>query len=98
MISSSYIQNSYVKLYKELRKYIWGKDVVEDIADFEIEAYQTFPDKEKLQLYFNKLKRDVSSYIDETEDEDLFEAFDEIQDDLNEANDMYALLDTRQEV
>lgn len=98
MISSSYIQNSYVKLYKELRKYIWGKDVVEAIADFEVEAYQTFPDVQKLQVYFNNLKKLVSSYLKEEDDEDLYEAFDEIQDDLNEANDMYALLDTRQEV
>ena len=96
MISSSKIQVSYNHLYDQLRNYIWSPEVVKDIADLEISAYKAFPDLEDMRKCYDRLKRDVKYEV--KDDEELDEAFDDLNESLNAANDLYLILDARQEV
>ena len=95
MITSTILQNEYVNLYEEMRKYIWPRDVVSELAGLEIEVYKSFPDVEVARKHYNNLKllcKEVTN-----DDEKLDEAFEDFNSSLNEANSLYAKLDLRKE-
>ena len=49
-MNSNEIQNAYVDLYTQMRKYIWPFDVIDILVDLEIESFKSFPDSQKLLL------------------------------------------------
>ena len=59
MISAVDIQNAYINLYKELRKYIWSAEMVEAIVDLEIAVYETFPDMNRIRKHFKAVKSNL---------------------------------------
>lgn len=95
MITSKQIQNHYNKLYSCLRNYIWPIQAVSDIADLEVEVYRSFPDKDKLDSVFSKIKNHCRDIED---DEDLKQELEGFGDILNKATNIYSKLDKRVEV
>ena len=98
MIATTSLQNSYNKLYVQLRKYIWDFKMVEALAEFEIAVYQRFPDLDNVKRKFNALYSDVRHTDVFDEDEDLRSAFEVFQDKLNDVDTFYADLTTFKEV
>ena len=96
MISPFDIQRSYVHLYKEMRRYIWGFDVVAALVDVEVAAYQTCPDLGKLRNAYKLLSNMVREVA--REDEDLQKALDEFGDIISESDFTYAKLNQVNEV
>lgn len=97
MLSSRELQSAYVKLYIQLRRYIWDFSIVEKIANLEISVYRTFPDVKEVYDNLEELR----SYIHEvaSEDEELESAlsnFSELMD--SEDNSLYAKLNQVREV
>ena len=90
MINCTKIQHQYNRLYKELRKYIWDFEVVEAIADLEIECYKTCQDLNLIRNVFNVLKyyvQDVAYY-----DEDLAKSMDKFEELISSDDTPYAKL------
>ena len=75
-------RRKYIKLYKQLRKYVWTFETVECLAKFEAELLQRFPDMTKCRSMFNTLY----NLCQETckEDEDLQEQFDNFKKFIEE--------------
>lgn len=90
MISSSIIQREYNRFYKEVRKYIWGFQAVEALADLEISVYRRIPDMFEIQDNLNKF-RQYSKEV-ELDDEEFVKAADRLQDLLDENEEPYAKL------
>lgn len=90
MISSSEIQSTYNDLYKEIRKYIWGFDAVNALADLEIASYKACSDIYEIKKCLDKMH----SYAREVEreDEDLKSAFDAFYKLLDDQSDVYVKL------
>ena len=95
MITSKKLQHSYNKLYANLREYIWPYNIINCIADLEVETYQSFPDSQKLRGIFNNLKVECNRLV--TNDEDLERSFEEYNELLNDSNHIYAKLNSRLE-
>ena len=96
MISSTDIQNSYIKLYSALRQYIWDITTVQQIAALETSVYDVFPSIADIQSNLQKLRSMVSPVL--KEDEALRECLDDMQTILDQADSIYARLDHVQEV
>lgn len=56
MTSSAELQVQYTHLYKQLRKYIWDIEVVQGLAELEIEVYSKFPNLDKAKAKFNVVR------------------------------------------
>ena len=95
MISAKQLQNSYNRLYKCLREYIWPSNVVSNIADLEIEVYKTFPDLKEIRNRCNRLKASCFRYVDD--DEDMKAEFENFREILESSTELYSKLDTRLE-
>lgn len=74
MISLADIQNAYVDLYTQLRKYIWDYDVAEDIAELEIASFKAFPELVEVSDKLVKLESRIREVVEQ--DEDLKSALD----------------------
>ena len=108
MISSKSLQREYIKLYKQMRNYIWDVETVSDLANFEVEVFTTFPNLSEIRRLFQKLKSDVRDIIDDEKDDyalydddvTLESAFDDFDKLLNYENtdELYANLSAVQEV
>lgn len=88
MISSAIIQREYNRLYREIRKYIWGFQAVEALADLEISVYRRIPDMFEIQVKLDAFRQYTKELEDE--DENLVKAIDRLQDLLNEDEEAYA--------
>lgn len=97
MITATALQTAYNKLYAEFRNYIWDFDIVELLADLEIEVYQTFPDMNNVKSKFQKLKRQVS-FTDAFQDESLKDVFDHFEEIIDSTDGIYADLKSFKEV
>ena len=96
MVSSKELQNEYIKMYTQLRNYIWGFDTVEKLANLEIEVYNSFPDIAKIQSTFNMLYQDVRHIF--SEDDELAEAVASFKELIESVDgDFYLKLDKVQE-
>ena len=73
MILSTQIQSYYNNLYKELRKYFWSFNIVEHIANLELECYKAIPKIDNIRKYLEKLKRSCNEEL--KTDEDLKNAY-----------------------
>lgn len=95
MITAKNLQNLYVKLYRTLREYVWPYKHVCEIANLELAVYKAFPDLDEVRAQLSRLKSMCYDVI--ADDEAMQEAFDEFDEFLNEATDVYTKLDTRAE-
>lgn len=89
MILGSDIQFIYIELYSELRKYILDLNIVEALADLEVETYKLFPDIDRLSEYINKLRYFIHDTISDKEVDKWINEFIEV---LNSDTDLYANL------
>ena len=89
MISTNDIQRAYNDLYVELRKYIWGFEVVKAIADLEVASYTAFPDMAELKSVLSKLKMLIRYDMD---DEELKESFDKFEELIKDDPEIYLKL------
>lgn len=85
MVSCRELQNAYLNMYKELRNYIWGFNIVENLAELEINVYSAFPDVSKLKVQFNNLYLGIKSVL--SEDEELRKSVEAFQESLNNIDD-----------
>lgn len=90
MFNNMDIQNAYVTLYKELRRYIWGFDIVDAIAELEVASYRTCPDIDEVRGKYNQLEYLVK-YVAE-DDERLQKAMNDFNDVINSGETTYAIL------
>jgi len=97
MISSSALQNAYNTLYTEFRRYIWGFDAANALADLEIASYEACADINKVRTCLDKLNMYARDVI--KNDEDLKKAFDSFYDLLKDEESTYVkLLKVNEEV
>lgn len=99
MLTSQIMQQCYIDLYKELRRYIWDYDTINDIVNLEISTFQAFPDISEVQKYLNLVKLDIKSTV--PEDEELYDAVEAFADKLAElstSDDVYHKLPQVEEV
>lgn len=85
MNSSVDIQVAYNDLFSNMRNYIWDLDVVEMLAEVEVDAYDAFVDKEKLQRDYQKLYTTVVDEARNNKDEDLEKAADAFKDIIEQS-------------
>lgn len=90
MFNTLDIQRAYVDLYRSMRRYIWGFDVVEALASLEIAAYQTCPDLDNLHSKYNQLEYLVRPIA--SDDEDLRKDLDNFNEVINSGDTTYAVL------
>ena len=95
-VSVKDLQRAYNDLYVQLRKYIWGFNVVMDIAELETSVYEACPDMDSVARNLTRL----STSIRETqlEDEDLNKAIGDFQELINDSDGYYLKLVTISEV
>lgn len=86
MISSKELQNKYIKLYTELREYIWPTNTVEFIAELEIEVFSAFPNMDRVRKIFSNLKQSIIDHgldLSDEDNEDLSEKLESFQNLLD---------------
>lgn len=96
MISCHDIQNTYNKLYAEVRRYLWDFAAVEALANLEIACYKTCPDLHEIRTALDQLSyytHDVA-----TEDEDLSAAVEALRELIDSDDTTYAKLNKVNEV
>lgn len=103
MITATELQQSYINLYRQLREYLWPFNIVELIAELEIECYSSFPQVSRLRNLFSRLKREIfSDYISDDDEYDtlrnVFDKFDATLTDAKDFHDIYAKLPSVREV
>ena len=98
MISSKDIQNKYVNLYRQLRYYIWDIDFVEDLAELEVAIYDSFPESANMKKLIKKLKHPITEVIKDNDDTELEEAFNSLEEAINNSDNLYLELYQVQEV
>jgi len=96
MISYADIQNSYNKLYKEVRKYLWDFPAVEALADLEIACYRTCQDLPEISQALDKFL--LYAHDIQVEDEDLDKAVINFQKLINSDDTTYVKLNKVNEV
>ena len=95
-MNSNEIQNAYVDLYTQMRKYIWPFDVIDILVDLEIESFKSFPDVMKLRELLDRLHREIQSTL--SDDKDFETAYSSFKKLLDDDNAMYKLLEQVREV
>ena len=101
MTCSIELQNAYVDLYGYMRNYIWDLDVVEMLADVEVDTYDAFINIEKLDRDFQRLYDEIEDAAKENDDKELLDsadAFKKLIDDAKESSSAYLDLYKVQEV
>lgn len=83
MISSQDLKDAYVRLYSQMRKYIWEYRVVEKLAELEVLIYTAFVDHESLKEAIRLLKNELK-YTDAWEPDDTLQTcFTGLEDKVN---------------
>ena len=95
-MNSNEIQNAYVNLYTQIRKYIWPFDVIDILVDLEIESFKSFPDVMKLRELLDRLYREIQSTL--SDDKDFETAYSSFKELIDDDNTMYKLLEQVREV
>ena len=67
VITAEDIQISYIRLYKQMRQFTWPSCTVSALAALEVEAYKTFPEKDKLLKAFTALQPLVATILQDNE-------------------------------
>lgn len=71
MITSPDVQAVYADLFSNMRNYIWDLDVVEMLADVEVDTFDAFIDMDKLSKDYQKLFPMVIAVADSEADKEL---------------------------
>ena len=79
-----------------MRNYIWDFEVIENLANLEIDCYQALPDISKVKIDLDKLKSTIREIFNK--DENLKSAFDNLFDYIDSDNDVYTKIDRVKEV
>lgn len=90
------LRNSYIGLYKIVRKYILSYRFVEFLSAFEAEVYKGFPDSGKLQKYISGMKSELYNCDDEADS--IIECLDSLSDEIASYNEIYMKLPKVKEV
>ena len=91
------ISYAYIRLYRQLRNYIWPYETVEHIAELEIAIHNRFPNLQDVRKYFNLLCNDIRR--SEIKDEDLDRAVEQFKSYIeSEGSTVYATLPKTEEV
>lgn len=91
------ISYAYIRLYRQLRNYIWPYETVEHIAELEIAIHNRFPNLQDVRKYFNLLCHDIDR--SEVDDEDLDKAVEQFRSCIeSDDNTVYAILPKTEEV
>ena len=98
MISANDLKYLYVKLYAELRNYVWTLDVLEAIADLEVAIFTTFPKEDEIKRALEDLYRLGLKELDLDDDDPLKQAYTALSDKVNEADGFYCKLNKLMEV
>ena len=77
MINSVHIQQSYNNLYKELRRYLWNYNVIEDICELELSCYKAFPSIQDIKNALQHLLSSIS--VEYRVDQELQEAVEDLK-------------------
>ena len=90
MISLQDLKRNYVKLYSEVKNYIWPFDTVQDLAELEVAVFDRFPDMNKVRNLFNKFRTDIYREIHDYDE--LKEAVDDFQEFIESEDEIYSQL------
>jgi len=73
------LKKGYIKIYKQMMKYIWSFQTVEILADLEVSVCNVFPIMSDVRNNFYRLETAVRNELKDNEDmKDAFDAFKEI--------------------
>ena len=93
MISGNELQNAYIDLYSELRRYIWSYQDVRTLANLEIETFKRFPDIDQVRKYLNLMEMSARFVTNDDEDVMLaFQDFKDVLDSIDSPDHLYAKL------
>ena len=99
-LSSQEFRNAYERFYSSFRNYLWPYQVVEDLANFEVEIFSAFNDLDRTRNLLMKLSKPIEEVVKEFDDkklEERFDAFFELLDEV-ESDKMYLTLPKVEEV
>lgn len=84
MILTTRLQELYNNLYVHMRQYIWDVNVIDLLADIEIESYTAFPDVDKLRSKLTQLRSSVLQASRKFDDDGLLDSIDYFLDNLDQ--------------
>lgn len=96
MIDLPDLKKYYVKMYEEIRNYIWDFNTVECLAELEVSVYRRFPDLSEIRNKFNRFYLCISNICED--DEELNNAVISFKNLINSTNQTYARIIQPQEV
>lgn len=96
MTTSTRLQNCYIHLYSELRRFIWDYNAVFTLGNLEAAVYQRFPDMDDVKKWLNMMYMEARSTT--RDDEAVMKAFDEFFRALEPSNNIYSKLPQVEEV
>lgn len=99
MVLSSALRYAYNKLYVQMRKYLWDMDVVEQLAELEIECYKAVPSIQTLRSRFTTLYTNIRLTVNNDEEfkvavdyfRNMIESADEIVSKLDKVREEFAV-------
>lgn len=96
MLSLTDLKKYYIRLYEQVRNYIWDFNTVSHLADLEIAVFRRFPLLSEVRTCFNQFNNCISraSY----DDEDLAQAAKDFGDIINSSDEIYSPLIKPEEV
>lgn len=97
IIDMNDISYAYIRLYRQLRNYIWPYETVEHIAELEIAVHNRFPNLDDVRNCFYRLCNDINR--SEVNDEDLDRAVNQFKSRIEQDDStVYAILPKTEEV
>lgn len=93
MVSGNDLQNAYIDLYSQLRRYIWSYQDVRTLANLEIETFKRFSDVDQVKKYLNLMEMSARFVTNDDEEVMLaFQDFRDVLDSIDSPDHMYAKL------
>lgn len=90
MMALTDLKKGYVKMYEEIRNYIWDFNTVKHLADLEISVFRRFPHLPEVRSNFNQLFSCISRICGE--DEYLAEAVENFRALINSTDEIYSMI------
>ena len=96
MLSLTDLKKYYIKLYEEIRNYIWDFTTVKSLADLEISVFRRFPLISEVRTNFNQLYSCISRTCND--DEYLAKAVKDFRDLIESTDEIYSMIVQPKEV
>lgn len=96
MLSLVDLKKYYIKLYEEIRNYIWNFNTVQHLAELEISVFRRFPLLSEVRNNFNQLYSCIRRICEE--DEDLALAAQNFRNIVNSTDELYSMIQQPKEV